>query len=493
LTGVRAPTDIPALQSRAVSERESMADKQHPMGVAITGMMRSGTTLVADLLTVRGRSLVLGEPNLLGNWNVGQTRRMHALVEAFGMEAEPPPPPGTYPRNEDYFRAAILPKLMTLDWWGIKYVDLHGLEAVFRRFPPKRLVLCVRDIRDVTISAFELVERMALAFDDHKHMRDEAWIFSRLAYTIHELMGLRRHPHIVVRYEDLATQPDTIKEELRTYMEMDALGDERINLMIEDPSRKQWETEKHSEGITAKSLGRFANEPNGPARRLAERLWRMFPEYSMAFDYEVPKPAERVAEHPYKLRVKPGENPIDYYPTENAQWPGPECIEPVFALRRARRLVARNLRPGESVLELAHALPALRYMKPEGTRFVIQGREDRRFEAIARGELPPIGRATVIAAIDLLEYLPDLNLFLKALRKVGKPALITYHATEDTPDIDRAALGWVNHLTRRQLTNRLNAAGFHVTAKWAIRHGISLIRVRPAAPVDQPVRQAAEA
>jgi len=99
-----------------VFERESMADKQHPMGVAITGMMRSGTTLVADLLTVRGRSLVLGEPNLLGNWNVGQTRRTHAIVEAFGLEAEAPPPPGVYPRNDDYFRAAILPKFATLDW-----------------------------------------------------------------------------------------------------------------------------------------------------------------------------------------------------------------------------------------------------------------------------------------------------------------------------------------------------------------------------------------
>jgi hypothetical protein len=470
-----------------------MADKQYPMGVAVTGMMRSGTTLIADLLTVRGRSLVISEPNLLGNWNVGQTRRTHAIAQEFGLEVKAPPPPGTYARNDEYFRAAILPALRKLDWWGVKYVDLHGIDGVFRRYPPKRLVLCVRDIRDATISAIELVERMTLGFDDHKHLRDEAWVFSRLAYTIHELMALRRHPHLVVRYEDLATRPDALKEELRAYMEMDALGDERINLMIEDPSRKQWEAEKHAEGITARSLGRFEREPAGPARRLAERLWRLFPEYSLAFDYEVPRPAERVAAHPYRLRVRPGDNPIEYIPTENALWPGPDCLEPSFALRRARRLVARNLRPGEAVLELGHALPALRYMKPDGTRFTIQPREVRRFDAIARGELPPIGRATVIAATDLLEYLPDLNIFLKALRRLGKPVLITYHAVEDTKGVDRAALGWVNHLTRRQLTNRLNAAGFRVTAKWDIKQGISLIRARPAAPVSQPASQAAEA
>lgn len=470
-----------------------MADKQYPMGVAIAGMMRSGTTLIADLLTVRGRSLVIGEPNLLGNWNVGQTRRAHAIAQEFGLDVEPPPPPGTYARNDEYFRAAILPALGTLDWWGVKYVDLHGIDSVFRRYPPKRLILCVRDIREVAISALELVERMALAFDDRKHMRDEAWVFSRLAYTVHELMALRRHAHLVVRYEDLAARPDATKEELRAYMEMDALGDERINLMIEDPSRKQWEAEKHAEGITTRSLGRFEREPDGMARRLAERLWRLFPEYSLAFDYEVPKPAERVATHPYRLRVRPGDNPIDYLPTENAMWPGPNYLEPVFALRRARRLVARNLRQGDTVLELAAVLPALRYMKPDGTRYVGLPRDLRSFVAVARGELPPVGRATVIAAIDLLEYLPDLNQFLKALRKAGKPVLITYHAIEDTPGVDRAALGWVNHLTRRQLSNRLNVAGFRVTAKWAIKQGISLIRARPASLLSQPSSQAAEA
>jgi hypothetical protein len=63
--------------------------------------------------------------------------------------------------------------------------------------------------------------------------------------------------------------------------------------------------------------------------------------------------------------------------------------------------------------------------------------------------------------------------------------LITYHASEDTPGVDRAALGWVSHLTRRQLSNRLNAAGFHVT-KWDIKRASASIRARPAAPCRSP-------
>ena len=46
------------------AEPSASADKPR-MDIAVMGMMRSGTTLVADLLTVPGRSLVLNEPYLL--------------------------------------------------------------------------------------------------------------------------------------------------------------------------------------------------------------------------------------------------------------------------------------------------------------------------------------------------------------------------------------------------------------------------------------------
>jgi hypothetical protein len=56
---------------------------------------------------------------------------------------------------------------------------------------------------------------------------------------------------------------------------------------------------------------------------------------------------------------------------------------------------------------------------------------------------------------------------------------MTYHATDDTVGIDRAALGWINHLTRSEILALLQQAGFRVTAKWNIGNGLSLIRARP--------------
>jgi hypothetical protein len=456
-----------------------MAVEQYPMSVAIMGMMRSGTTLVADLLTVRGKSLIVSEPNLLGNWNQGQTRRTHAIAEAFGFDVPPPPPPGTYSRNHEYFHAAILPQLQKIDFWGVKYVDLYNLEGLFARYPAKKLILCTRDIRDVVLSAIELVERMKLAFDDRTHMRDEAWVFSRIAYTVHEIMALRRFPHLVLRYEDLAAEPERTKEQLRGYMEMNALGTERLNLRIEDPSRIEWESKKHAEGITDRSLGRYEREPEGPRKRLADRMWRLFPEYSLAFDYDVPSPDRRVRDHPFRLRPRPGDNPIPYLPTENAFWPGPNCIEPVFELRRARRLAAQNVRPKDIILDLGAALPALRFLKPENTGYLMLPTEARRFDAIAAGKLPPAGKATLVIALDLIEYLPDLRRVLKALYKLGRPVLMSYHASDDTGGVDRSAFGWINDLSREELITQLQEAGFRTTAKWNIKNGLSLIRARP--------------
>ncbi|MEX2297762.1 MAG: sulfotransferase [Dongiaceae bacterium] len=456
-----------------------MATEQYPMGVAIMGMMRSGTTLVADLLTVRGKSLIVSEPNLLGKWNEGQTRRTHAIAESFGLDVPPPPKRGTYERNDDYFQASILPQLRTLDWWGVKYVDLYNLEGLFSRYPAKKLILCARDIRDVTLSAIELVERMRLGFDDRKHMRDEAWVFSRVGYTVHEIMALRRFPHFAMRYEDLASDPEKTKEELRSYMEMDALGTERVNLQIEDPSRTEWESKKHADGITGRSLGRYDREPDGPRKRLADRMWRLYPEYSLAFDYEVPPPDKRLSTHPFRLRPKPGDNPIPYLPTENAIWQGPDCIEPTFELRRGRRLVAQNTRANDILLDLGAALPALRFIKPESAGYLMLPPALRRFDTIAAGKLPPPGKATLIAALDLIEYLPDLPRVLSALHKLGRPVLMSYHATDDTDGVDRAAMGWVNNLSRSEFVALLQQTGFRVTAKWGIRNGLSLIRARP--------------
>jgi hypothetical protein len=454
-----------------------------PMGVAVMGLMRTGTTLVCDLLTVRGHSLVISEPNLMGLWDVPLQLKLHRLYREFGLDLPTlPPRPDEYRSNIEYFDQVVLPQLKPLELWGVKCVDLFGWQRLLRVYPPKRLVLCVRDLRAVTISALELVNRMGLVFPNSKRMRDEAWVFARIAYTVQELMALRALPHLVLRYEDLVAEP-AARDRLAAYCGLDRLGEERLNLTIERETRSSWELAKHGNEITQKALDRYDEEPEGPMRTMAERIWRMFPEYSLAFGYEVPAPKLRIRRHDFCIGPDPGINPIKYKETDVWNWRGPKQLEPVFGRRRARMIVALNLKPGAVLLDLGCGTAAMRKMLSKASSHLPADVAARAplfvVSDIYRGELPPGGEATHVAAIGVLEYVEDLPAFLQALRGYNLPAFVSYYATDDTPDVDRAALGWKSAYRRNELMRMFIAAGFQPAPKWAFDGWQSLFRLIP--------------
>lgn len=470
-----------------MSDREpsklALPGRGTPMGVAVMGLMRSGTTLVCDLLTLKGRSLVVSEPDLMALWDPWLQTKLNRLYREFGLEVgEAPPAPGEYRTNVEYFDQAIRPQLQGLELWGVKYVDLADWRRLFRLYPPRRVILCVRDLRAVAISALELVNRMGLVFAGARRMRDEAWVFARLAYCVQELMALRTLPHMVLRYEDLVAEPEA-RQRLAAYCGLDRLGEDRLNLMIERETRSKWELDKHGHEITRKALDRFEDEPEGPMRAMAERLWRLFPEYSLAFGYEVAAPRLRIRRHDFAVKPDPTVNPIRFRDVETWNWRGPRQLEPVFGRRRARAIVALNLKPGAVLLDLGCGTAAMRKMLPKSASHLPADvtRRAPLFSAadIYRSELPPAPEATHVAALGVLEYADDVPGFLKALRAYNLPAFVSYYAADDTPDADRAAFGWKNAYRRNDLMRMFIAAGFQPQAKWAFDGQQSLFRLVP--------------
>jgi hypothetical protein len=451
------------------------------MGVAVYGLMRSGTTLVADLLTLRGTSLVISEPDLFVDWHPRTVGRIDELIRTFGLPVgEAVPRREAYGRYQDYFDGELVPKLAGLELWGIKQVDFREWQGHFERYRPRRLVLCVRDLRDVALSAIDLICRQKLAFPGRRRLRDEAWILARLCHDVQELMAMRALPHHVVRYEDLVADP-AAQRRLADFVGLRELGSERLNLQGEAPERSKWEISKHGGAISGKSVARHRAEPAGPARAMAERLWRLLPEYSEAFKYPTP-PAEAVLrEHPFSRTRRDGEDPVPWHRLNSWNWRGPETLEPTFARRAARILAARNIPPGSVVLDLDGDVPALRHLLPEGCRYVASRLADRgpRPSITSKAAGAPQGSrpVTLVTALGTAEYAQDLPEFLRQLRDYDLPVLLSYHATEDTAGVDRGALGWVNHLSREELLAAFAAAGFRASAAWAFDGRQSLFRL----------------
>jgi len=453
------------------------------MDVAIMGLPRCGTTLLSDLLSVPGRSVIISEPNIHGsNWSVPTIQRIQALLINAGLDV-----PAKAPRREEvgnfanYFSSTLYPEIAKLDFWGVKYVDLVAWWVLFEHYPPQHVLLSVRDLRDVAISSLDRIARLNLAFSDRTHMRDEAWMTASLGHNIYELMRLRERADRVVRYEDF-TASETLRAEIADLMGMGSLSEGRANI---DAARRRrgWELAKHGDAITTTSVARHLAEPPGPVRAMVERIWRLYPEYSDAFGYDVPA-GPPIADHPFGLTPFPAENPVPYRPQERWDWKGPDRLEPAFARRRARILAAQNIRPKSVVLDLACGVPALRHMLAPGCRLIpcdVTARTtDYRVAALGEGALPDPEDATILTALGLLEYAdPDLLGWLRRLRALDRPALVSYHPADDTPGIDRATFGWLNHLTRQALQEAAEAAGFAVAARWRFDGWQALLRLNP--------------
>ncbi len=453
------------------------------MDMLVYGPLRSGTTLLADLLTVKGKSLVISEPDLHVPWHPRTVARLDRLYRDVGLTVgEAPPERDGKKTYAEWFNDEILPQLERLDLWGMKMVDFHDWRKLVERNPPRRMVLMTRDLRDTAISALDLIGRSWVAFPGGRQLRDEAWVMTRLVHDVHELSAMAKLPHLHLRYEDFTTDEEC-RERLRSYAGLKAFGKDRFNLDGEAERRVGWEKAKHKGGISAASVGRFAGEPEGPVRAMAERIWRLLPAFAARFGHEGPE--DPLVDHPY-ARAGMGEaNPIKRE-TDIEGWDstGPARLEPVFARRAARIRIGQVLARPCRVLDLFCGAPALRFQLKEGSAY--RGADVApRFEGcetidLTTMNLPPRRDSEVVTIAGALEYLDDLHGFLTALAAGGATVLATYHASDDTRGTERTALGWKNHLTRHDLVEAFQSAGYRAEVQWAFDGRQSLVKAAPA-------------
>ncbi len=246
-----------------------------PMKLAIYGMMRSGTTLLCDKLTVPDHGLILLEPNIhLNNWPDQVLKQMQKFgldvsEEAWKKADESPE------SFQSYFNRRLLSKLQSLDYWGVKMVNFANWQSFLEMYPPEHLILCVRDLRDVILSALDLAPKLDLFVDDN-------WIEKRAIQTAKSLVEMAKRPHTLVRYDDMCQQPELI-DKLAEQLGLPGLGNHRMSL--EAVPHRKYEDDKHAGTVTTNSVNRYLREPNGPAKELAERVFRICKEYNEAFGY----------------------------------------------------------------------------------------------------------------------------------------------------------------------------------------------------------------
>lgn len=405
-------------------------DEYRPMDIALFGIMRSGTTLLADLLTSKDTSLILIEPILM-NTRIEATgaelfefEKIMKQLNHFGFDVSTMSywDKSKFPTFVQFFYSNIYPLLSRLKLWGVKMIDFDDWEGFLTAFQPQKLILTVRDIRDIVISAFDLAIRLNQKFGV---VVDEAWIERKTLFSCKAIMHMAGIPHLLVRYEDLCSNPD-LHLEIAQYAGINNLSNNRSS--FENISHRSYELKKHKSSFSTISINRYRSEPPGHVLELANRIWRLYPEYSARFGYETPPRYYNVPDS-----MSEDITISDLYDQPDS----PLSLEfsPAYDRREALKALISMIPEGSIVLDLNCGTMSLESLLPEGCGYIpcdVKTRINRMkvCDFNRTGKLPELDGCTLIVAIGLVEYIEDINAFMYSLSKYGLPVILSYYPSE---------------------------------------------------------------
>lgn len=397
------------------------------MDIVLYGIMRSGTTLISDLLSIKNESIIFHEPDILQTIyqqdfaENNEYNKILKVLKESGLDTGLLPiwNKNDYPTFVQYFDAILYPFLSDFNIKGAKIIDFNDWKGFLAAFRPEKILLTVRDIRDVVLSAIDL------ALTINNLVVDEYWIEIKVLESCRQLIAMSKLPCMAVRYEDLCTNPD-VPRKIASFFQMQSLGTERINIDRLMTFRK-YEIEKHGRAVSSKSVNRHEKEPFGFVLSLAETIWRRCPEYSENFQYKAPDP-------PCKGELSLG-----------------------LSRRNARKAALDYIKEGDIIMDLSCGTMSLEPMLPKNCEYIpcdtiTRGkRKDIQICNPNENIYPDFRQGSRIVALNLLEYVKDPSGFLKRIREAGIPLICSYHPPEHIELDRRIEIGWRNHMTFEKL------------------------------------------
>ena len=275
-------TVCPAHSSMDIATSENKANRPEAsvqMDVFIAGIGRSGSTLLANLLTKPQQRWILVEPGLTRHGMGDHVRRQ---AERFGIQIAPDEWQG--PRRDESalqrFQRTLQSHVGNIRW-GVKEVNMTGADELINIFRPKAVLLSVRNIRDCAISIYE--KNQAVGQISHS----EEWMVDRLLSAANALIRFKRalaqNTLRVVRYEEFVSDPGE-RVRLAEWLNWPVDGDPAWCM---DIFGRQNEPNIHGNKIGTSSINRGARIANPTSLNFAQKVMRLAEEYQVEFGYEL--------------------------------------------------------------------------------------------------------------------------------------------------------------------------------------------------------------
>jgi hypothetical protein len=169
--------------------------------------------------------------------------------------------------------------------------------------------------------------------------------------------------------------------------------------------------------------------------------------------------------------------------TDFDRWSDIESLE--LAWDQRAEVAAGFVPAGSRVLDIGCGRMALSRFLPNGCVYQpcdLVPRDSRTIVCdLNSGQFPsgPAAQSDVIVMLGLLEYITDLDALFVHLRHSRCDLVLSYCVSDLTGDIDRASLGWINHLSLMDLAVLFDKFGFRVERSDRIDEIQFLMRLTP--------------
>jgi len=252
-----------------------MCIRDRSMDVFIAGVARSGSTLVANLMTTPPDRWLIVEPGITRG---DMSEQVRIQAERFGIRIS-----GERWRAEsnaeERFEKLLIPHLSRLKSWGVKEVNPAGYDRLLALFNPRKVVLVVRDIGDAAISMLEKQELTPRAG------QDEEWLAKRLCDSARAVMKLAEswpgERTCVVHYERFVADPMR-KSLLEEWLSWPLTGDPNRCM---DIFARDYEVDRHDREITDRSVDRRHRETSTHRLAFAKRVTKSMRNFQETFGY----------------------------------------------------------------------------------------------------------------------------------------------------------------------------------------------------------------
>jgi hypothetical protein len=445
-----------------------------PRKVFLFALPRSGSTLLCDLLTIPGRSVILHEPMVLRNFGDGRQQRVIRTLAALGITVDDDHGqfvPGQPARS--WFQQHVFPRLQDYDFWGLKEVYLTDAQQLIDTYRPDQILLLWRDPKDVALSFLELMNRALMSYGDRTTLKDEAWALECLTVSAEVLAEIAAtRPHLLVRYEQMMTSPQH-RQQLLDFVGLEKFGDQRFAMIDDRGGVRTTEIERHQRTFSANSLHRYDAEPPGWRRTFARVChWQMGRAAAAAGYPAVDPPAQPVCARPAGSQLQRVFAP-DYQPAPEFDF--------AYARRRGRRRIASLLGPHQAVLDVGASTAALAFMVDAQVTVVDDGAPGQRIlsKPWREGVFPTLDRFDTVTFVSSLEHVEDPRLMVSRLLARGLRIILTYHCRDDLAADRRSALEFRSHLSRSDWQSFAGSVAAPATYHWAFDGFQSLICFQP--------------